>query len=47
MMVAAMEMADIKLWAQMWRNVDARYRAFIVKPGNKLHLPPEQRVKLW
>jgi endothelin-converting enzyme/putative endopeptidase len=29
------------------RNVDAWYRAFNVKPGNKLYLPPEQRVKIW
>ena len=29
------------------RNVDAWYAAFGVKPGDKMYLPPEQRVKLW
>ena len=29
------------------RNVDAWYVAFDVKPGDKLYLPPEQRVKIW
>ena len=29
------------------RNVDAWYTAFNVKPGDKLYLPPEQRVKIW
>jgi len=29
------------------RNVDAWYKAFDVKPGDKLYLPPEKRVKLW
>ncbi len=29
------------------RNVDAWYDAFGVKPGDKLYLPPEQRVKVW
>jgi endothelin-converting enzyme/putative endopeptidase len=29
------------------RNVDAWYTAFDVKPGDKLYLPPEQRVKIW
>jgi endothelin-converting enzyme/putative endopeptidase len=29
------------------RNVDAWYDAFGVKPGDKLYLPPEQRVKIW
>ncbi len=29
------------------RNVDAWYDAFDVKPGDKLYLPPEQRVKIW
>jgi putative endopeptidase len=29
------------------RNVDAWYRAFNVQPGNKLYLPPEQRVHIW
>jgi endothelin-converting enzyme/putative endopeptidase len=29
------------------RNVDAWYDAFNVKPGDKLYLPPEQRVKIW
>ncbi|NIJ36674.1 putative endopeptidase [Sphingopyxis panaciterrae] len=29
------------------RNIDAWYKAFDVKPGDKLYLPPEQRVKVW
>ncbi len=29
------------------RNVDGWYAAFDVKPGDKMYLPPEQRVKLW
>ena len=29
------------------RNLDAWYKAFDVKPGDKLYLPPEQRVKIW
>ena len=29
------------------RNVDEWYTAFDVKPGDKLYLPPEQRVRIW
>ena len=29
------------------RNVDAWYKAFNVKPGDKMYLPPEQRVSIW
>ncbi len=29
------------------RNSDAWYAAFHVKPGDKLYLPPEKRVKVW
>ena len=29
------------------RNVDAWYTAFGVKPGDRLYLPPEQRVHVW
>ncbi len=29
------------------RNVDAWYAAFGVKPGDKLYLPPDQRVHIW
>lgn len=29
------------------RNHDAWYEAFDVKPGDKLYLPPEQRVRIW
>ena len=28
-------------------NVDEWYAAFDVKPGDKLYLPPEQRLRLW
>ena len=29
------------------RNFDPWYKAFNVKPGDKLYLPPEQRVRIW
>jgi predicted metalloendopeptidase len=29
------------------RNVDAWYRAFDVKPGDRLYLPPAERVHIW
>uniref|UniRef100_UPI00334248A1 M13-type metalloendopeptidase n=1 Tax=Sandarakinorhabdus sp. TaxID=1916663 RepID=UPI00334248A1 len=29
------------------RNLDAWYTAFNVKPGDKMYLPPEQRIKVW
>ncbi len=29
------------------RNVDAWYAAFDVKPGDKLYLPPDERVHIW
>ena len=29
------------------RNMDAWYQAFDVKPGDKLYLPPEERVRIW
>jgi endothelin-converting enzyme/putative endopeptidase len=29
------------------RNLDAWYSAFDVKPGDRLYLPPEKRVKVW
>jgi putative endopeptidase len=29
------------------RNLDAWYKAFDVKPGDKLYLSPEQRIKVW
>ena len=29
------------------RNVDAWYDAFGVKPGDRLYLPPEERVRIW
>jgi putative endopeptidase len=29
------------------RNMDAWYKAFNVQPGDKLYLPPEQRVRIW
>jgi predicted metalloendopeptidase len=33
--------------AQTVRNLDAWYSAFNVKPGQKLYLAPNQRVKIW
>jgi len=29
------------------RNMDAWYAAFGVKPGDKLYLAPEERVRIW
>ncbi len=29
------------------RNVDGFYSAFGVKKGDKMYVPPEQRVKIW
>ena len=29
------------------RNMDAWYQAFNVKPGQKLYVAPDQRVKIW
>jgi len=29
------------------RNLDAWYKAFNVQPGDKMYLPPEQRVHIW
>ena len=29
------------------RNIDPWYAAFNVKPGDKLYLAPEKRVKVW
>ncbi|HEX6374993.1 MAG TPA: M13 family metallopeptidase [Allosphingosinicella sp.] len=29
------------------RNVDAWYKAFGVKPGDRMYLPPEERVSIW
>jgi putative endopeptidase len=29
------------------RNLDEWYKAFGVKPGDKMYLPPEQRVRIW
>ena len=33
--------------AQAVRNIDGWYTSFDVKPGEKLYLTPEQRVKIW
>jgi len=29
------------------RNIDAWYKAFNVQPGDKMYLPPEQRIHVW
>ncbi len=29
------------------RNIDAWYQAFGVQPGDKLYLPPAERIRLW
>ena len=33
--------------AQTVRTIDAWYAAFDVKPGDRLYLAPEKRVKVW
>jgi len=33
--------------AQTVRNLDAWYRAFKMKPGEKLYLAPKNRMKIW
>jgi putative endopeptidase len=33
--------------AQTVRNIDGWYPAFVVQPGQKLYLAPNQRVKIW
>jgi putative endopeptidase len=37
---------EIRAFAPL-RNVDAWYAAFDVKPGDKLYLPADQRVRIW
>ena len=39
--------APAQFRAQTVRNIDAWYPAFGVKPGQKLYLAPNQRVKIW
>ena len=29
------------------RNLDTFARAFAVQPGDRLYLPPEERVRIW
>jgi len=29
------------------RNIDAWYAAFNARPGDKLYLPPQERVRIW
>jgi predicted metalloendopeptidase len=33
--------------ADVARNIDAWYSAFDAKPGEKLYLAPEERVRIW
>ena len=33
--------------ARTVRNIDAWYKAFNMKPGEKLYLAPEDRVRIW
>ncbi len=37
--------AEQRVWTV--RNIDAWYAAFNAKPGQKMYLPPEQRVRIW
>jgi putative endopeptidase len=39
--------APAEFRADTVRNVDAWYAAFYVKPGQKLHLAPKERVRVW
>jgi len=39
--------APAQFRADTVRNSDAWYRAFDVKPGETLYLPPDQRVRIW
>ena len=39
--------APAKYRAATVRNIDAWYAAFSVQPGDKLYLPPSDRVRLW
>ena len=39
--------APAEFRADTVRNMDAWYSAFDVKPGEKLYLPPDQRVRIW
>jgi putative endopeptidase len=39
--------APAEFRADTVRNMDAWYPAFGVKPGDKLYLPPAQRVRIW
>jgi endothelin-converting enzyme/putative endopeptidase len=39
--------APAEFRADTVRNLDAWYKAFNVKPGDKLYLAPEQRVRVW
>ena len=46
------ELAHQSHTPQAWRllvvrNLDAWYAAFDVKPGQKLYLPPEERITIW
>jgi len=41
------EHAPSRYRAATVRNIDAWYPAFDVKPGEKLYLPPAQRVRIW
>ena len=38
--------ADVRVTAPL-RNLPAFYSAFDVKPGDKMYLPPDQRVSIW
>jgi endothelin-converting enzyme/putative endopeptidase len=39
--------APAEFRADTVRNSDAWYKAFDVKPGERLYLPPDQRVRIW
>ncbi|HET6935847.1 MAG TPA: M13-type metalloendopeptidase, partial [Candidatus Angelobacter sp.] len=39
--------APARYRASTVRNIDAWYPAFSVKPGEKLYLTPDQRVRIW
>jgi putative endopeptidase len=46
-LIAANEHAPAEYRADTVRNIDAWYSVFNVKPGQKLYLAPEDRVRFW
>ena len=43
----ALQLGDSATQTLTVRNIDGWYPAFNVKPGQKLYLAPDKRVKIW